>query len=427
MTRKKRRVLSLFTGAGGLDLGLEAAGFDTVMCVENDAAARATLAHNRPHWKLATPGDIHAHRPEDLLKEMDASPGDIDLIAGGPPCQPFSKSGYWFNGDSKRLADPRASTLEAYLHFVDVVQPRVLLVENVRGLTYDGKDDGLQMFQKEIARINKARSTRYQVNVLNLNAANYGVPQLRERVFLIASRNGELFAPPEETHGADKERYLTAWDAIGDLDSPNYSSELSLTGKWAGLLPSIPEGCNYLWHTKNGKGEPLFGWRSRFWSFLLKLSKTRPSWTIQASPGPATGPFHWKNRMLSVREMCRIQTIPDSYNISGNRRAAQRQIGNAVPSALAEILGLEIRRQLLGERVQRRKITLLPRRATSVPRSAPTQPVPKEYDVQRGNHLPHRGTGKGPAAKKRPHSKEATLERHENDHKEFGLTQRGER
>ena len=132
-----------------------------------------------------------------------------------------------------------------------------------------------------------------------------------------------------------------------------WSSKLNPTGKWAGLLKSIPEGKNYLWHTPRGAGEPLFGWRTRYWSFLLKLAKDRPSWTIQAAPGPATGPFHWKSRLLSIEEVARLQTFPIDYEFTGDRRSMLRQIGNAVPCAIGELLGLEIRRQLLGKHVRR--------------------------------------------------------------------------
>src|SRR6185312_12245754 len=115
-------------------------------------------------------------------------------------------------------------------------------------------------------------------------------------------------------------------------------AEHQLRGKWADLLPSIPPGMNYLWHTDRGGGEPLFGWRRRYWSFLLKLAPDQPSWTIQAQPGPATGPFHWDNRRLTGREMARLQTFPDDIQITGSLADAQRQIGNAVPSLLAEVL-----------------------------------------------------------------------------------------
>lgn len=401
MAREKPRVLSLYSGAGGLDLGLEAAGFVTRLCVEIDEDARATLKKNRPRWKLAEPGDIYLHDPEDLVAAGDFG-DEVDLLAGGPPCQPFSKSGYWSTGDSRRLEDPRANTLHSYLGVVEAALPRVVLLENVRGLMYEGKAEGVTLLKRAFERINKRHGTKYRVAVFHLNAAGFGVPQFRERAFVVADREGSEFQPPSPTHGdgVELQPYLTAWDAIGDLDDLDHR-DLAPTGKWAALLPSIPEGENYLFHTPEGNGEPLFGWRTKFWSFLLKLSKRRPSWTIQASPGPATGPFHWKNRLLSVRELCRLQTIPDGYEIEGNHRSAQKQIGNAVPCALAEILGLEIRRQLLKETLQLRTSTMIPSRSRLVPRAAPTRGVPEEYDHLRGNHKPHGGPGTGPSAKKR--------------------------
>src|SRR5439155_22957045 len=173
------------------------------------------------------------------------------------------------------------------------------------------------------------------------------------RCIRVASRDGTAFRFPELTHGDDSDgqqslldTYRTAWDAIGSL-TPSPSEDLEVRGRWAGLLPSIPEGHNYLWHTDRMGGLPLFGWRRRFWSFLLKLAKNRPSWTIQAQPGPAVGPFHWENRRLSVRELCRIQTFPDDVNVVGGRGSAQRQVGNAVPSLLAEVVGRAVREQLL--------------------------------------------------------------------------------
>ena len=96
--------------------------------------------------------------------------------------------------------------------------------------------------------------------------------------------------------------------------------------KSADLLPAIPEGENYLFHTNRGAGVPLFGWRTRFWNFLFKLAKDRPSWTIQARPGPATGPFHWTNRRLSARELCRLQTFPDGLRFDRGRNDVQRML-----------------------------------------------------------------------------------------------------
>lgn len=147
-------VLSLFTGAGGLDLGLEAVGFSVSICVEIDEDARRTLIANRPNWKLAEPGDIHRIEPDGLLAQADLRQGDVSLLAGGPPCQPFSKSAYWSNGGVRGLSDPRANTLCAYLKVVEAALPRVLLLENVKGLAPHGEDvGGWQLFQDEIQAI----------------------------------------------------------------------------------------------------------------------------------------------------------------------------------------------------------------------------------------------------------------------------------
>jgi DNA (cytosine-5)-methyltransferase 1 len=194
---------------------------------------------------------------------------------------------------------------------------------------------------------------------------------------------------------------LTAWDAIGHLqedDDPSLKMTLKMTGKWADLLPSIPEGKNYLHHTDRGEGLPLFGWRRRYWSFLLKLAKNLPSWTIAAQPGPAIGPFHWRNRRLSMRELCGLQTFPQGFEVLGNRSAYQRQLGNAVPSALAELLGRCVIQQLLGGRQHDGPLTLLPKRRRFIPPPERVRPVPRKYAGLVGDHAPHPRTGMGYAA-----------------------------
>ncbi|MFP3939832.1 MAG: DNA cytosine methyltransferase [Thermoanaerobaculia bacterium] len=395
------RLISLYTGAGGLDLGFEAAGFDTAIAVEMDPEAVGTLRANRD-WPLLD-RDIHEVPSEELLETAHLGHAEADVLIGGPPCQPFSKSGYWASGDTLRLDDPRAGTLGAYLRILRDTLPRVFLLENVPGLAYRTKSEGLDLIERTINRINDQRGTEYTLSVAKLNAADYGVPQLRERVFVIGSRDGRTFAFPAPTHTEqpelETEPYRTAWDALGDLES-ELTPDLEVRGKWAALLPSIPEGENYLWHTDRGGGEPLFGWRRRFWSFLLKLSKHRPSWTIQAQPGPAVGPFHWKSRRLSGRELCRLQTIPDDYRVLGSLSAVQRQVGNAVPSALAEVLARAIRRQLLDQDVAP-QATLIPGRHLPVPAPEPVCPVPEKYHHLIGDHDAHPGTGEGYAARKR--------------------------
>src|SRR5262249_30816500 len=147
------KTISLYTGAGGLDLGLEAAGFDLAVGVEFDAEAVATIRANRD-W-LILDRSIHEITTKELLREGRLREGEADLLVGGPPCQPFSKSGYWHRGDARRLNDPRASTLDAYLRVLREAKPRVFLLENVPGLAFSEKDEGLLMLNDEIARINR--------------------------------------------------------------------------------------------------------------------------------------------------------------------------------------------------------------------------------------------------------------------------------
>ncbi len=392
-----RKLISLYTGAGGLDLGLEAAGFETAVAVEMDPDSVATLRLNRS-WPVID-RDIHDVPSRELLGASGLREGDADLLVGGPPCQPFSKSGYWARGDAQRLDDPRASTLEAYLRVLRDVKPRAFLLENVAGLAYQRKDEGLQLLRRTIESINSQAGTSYSFSLGLVNASSYGVPQDRERVFIIGHREGSEFELPEPTHSPSRDRRLgteptpTAWDAIGDLADDD-DPELRMTGKWADLLPSIPEGKNYLHHTERGEGLPLFGWRRRYWSFLLKLSKTMPAWTITAQPGSAIGPFHWKSRRLSMRELARLQTFPDDYVVTGSRVSYQRQLGNAVPCALAEVLGRCILEQLLGDRPSG-ALKLIPGRRLPVPVPEEPRAVPEKYLHLIGDHEPHPGTGKG--------------------------------
>jgi len=396
--------ISLFTGAGGLDLGLEAAGFEPAICVELDKDPCATLRLNRPHWRLLEPGDIHAHRPEEILEQARLQRREAILLSGGPPCQPFSKAALWVNGKMTGIEDIRSKTLEAYVDVVEAALPQVLLLENVRGISSSGNNGALRMLESRINWINQRYGTKYRWAVLHLNAAAYGVPQTRERTYLLADRDGGIFELPCPTHASpvgsnSLEPYITAWDAIGDLDTDSWDDMLSVRGKWAELLPSIPEGRNYLWHTSRGGGMPLFGWRTRFWSFLLKLAKDRPSWTLPACPGPGIGPFHWRNRSLSPGELCRLQTFPDDYIICGTYSSIRRQIGNAVPPLLGEILGNEIRRQWLDHR-NVVELHFLRLRSGHYPAPAPMSLVPKKYWALAGEHKAHQGVGKGPGALK---------------------------
>jgi DNA (cytosine-5)-methyltransferase 1 len=404
------KTISLFSGIGGLDFGFEEAGFETRVALEFDRYACAAMRLNRPTWEVIEE-DIN-HIPSDvLLRRAGLKPGEADMLIGGPPCQPFSKSSYWVRGDALRLDDPRADTLTGYLRILRDARPRAFLLENVYGLAYEGKDEGLRHLLDGIAQINREAGTNYSVTWQVVNTADYGVPQIRERVFMVGSRDGRSFAFPKPTHGKPDEiepdlfgalePYRTAWDAIGDLPEPfEDEPSLKIGGKWGDLLPSIPEGENYLWHTDRRGGQPLFGWRTRYWSFLLKLAKRLPSWTIQAQPGAAIGPFHWNNRRLTFRELCRLQTFPDGLTLECGRTEMQRMLGNAVPSLVAEVLAREVRHQFFGT-LMNDSPHLLPPRRRRIPAPVAAAPVPKKYREYIGKHDAHPGTGKGRVASQR--------------------------
>jgi DNA (cytosine-5)-methyltransferase 1 len=400
--------ISLYTGVGGLDFGFEAAGFQTRVAVEMDAVACRTMRLNR-RWAVL-PGDIHEIPSTAILRAAGLRVGQADALIGGPPCQPFSKSSYWVRGDAGRLDDPRSGTLTAYLRVLRDIKPRAFLLENVPGLAFKGKDEGLRHFLDGIAEVNRQAKTSYRVAAKVVNAARYGAPQLRERVFLVGCRDGRPFEFPSFTHCDPNKRdlleqglepYRTAWDALGDLPQDLDDESLVVRGQWADLLPSIPEGQNYLWHTRRGGGLPLFGWRTRYWSFLLKLKKTLPAWTIQAQPGPAIGPFHWKNRKLSGEELCRLQTFPEGIRFDCSRNEIQKLLGNAVPSVVTEVLGRAIREQLLGERLRARRLKLLsPLRQLAPPAERPRKVLAK-YQYLLGEHADHPGEGQGVGARRR--------------------------
>jgi len=414
---KKRaplKAISLFSGIGGLDFGFEQAGFNTRVALELDRHACQTVRLNRD-WEIIE-DDINKVSSSDVMGRAGLEVGEADVLIGGPPCQPFSKSGYWVRGNALRLDDPRADTLTGYLRILRDARPRAFLLENVYGLAYEGKDEGLRYILDGIAQINREIGTNYKVSWKVINCAEHGVPQIRERVFMIGSRDGRDFKFPEARYSdprkiqddlfRTRDPYRTAWDALGDLPEPNDLGGLKIGGKWGDLLPSIPEGENYLWHTDRGGGSPLFGWRTRYWSFLLKLSKRLPSWTVQAQPGSAIGPFHWRNRRLSFHEMCRLQTFPDGLSIECGRTEMQRQLGNAVPSLIAEIFAREIRAQLL-DCPLRTPLRLLPPRRLDVPASEKLAKLPSKYRQYIGDHEAHPGEGKGRMAVRRAEESEA--------------------
>lgn len=347
--------ISLFSGAGGLDLGVEAAGFSTVAAVEWDEDAADTMEKNAPRFFR----DLDAVLRADLYPLATGAPGGVttrdilrsgglkgrerpDLLIGGPPCVAFSKSGFWL--DWKRDGvDPAASLLQAYTRVLAEARPRHFILENVYALTFDNRASR-PAFTRLLTEIESAGyACRWQV----FNAADYGVPQARPRLFIVGARKGETLPDlPAPTHHGTWERrrtgetagrpHVTAGEALAGLTTHPEPEEV-VRGRWGHLLPQIPPGENYLHFTaERGHPEPIFEWRSRYWSFLLKLDPAKPSPTIQAQPGPNVGPFHWESRRLRVPELRRLFTFPDDFELVGRRVSVQAQMGNSVPPLLAE-------------------------------------------------------------------------------------------
>ena len=358
--------ISLFSGAGGLDLGCEQAGFMTRAAVECNRVAQQTLLANAERFLpgLAADSvfsDIVELDYSALLDGARLTVGDVSLLHGGPPCTPFSKSGYWL-AYKRAGEDPKASLLDNYVDALRSIRPKAFLMENVYGLAYQNQNRPI--LNRFIASV---RAAGYSFDMKIVLAADHGVPQVRQRLICVGVRSDLLDVAPElwrfdwppDSHTGPHERrvgwdtglepHVTARKALAGLtreQNPQEPEEL-VAGTYAEVLREVPPGDNYLYFTEQrGHPAPRFNWRSRYWSFLLKLHPDRPSPTIQGQPGPWVGPFHWDGRRLRVAELKRLMTFPDDYVVQGNRRDQQLQLGNAVPPLLARRVAEHIAAEL---------------------------------------------------------------------------------
>lgn len=334
--KRQFNVVSLYSGAGGIDIGFHNERYNIIYSTDNWDSACNTLISNQTS-EIVECEDIRKINFKKLNKK------EIDVVIGGPPCPPFSKSRFYLKHKKRALEDSEGEdTLKEYFRAIRELKPKVFLFENVHGFVFKPHKKALELLKEESNKLG------YDITYKVINTANYGIPQTRERFFCIGAKKGlPKFIFPKETH--NKENWVTTKEVIGDLDYALPEDEKMLAGsKHKELLKEIPPGENYLFFTKEkGHPSPKFKWRSRYWSFLLKLSPNRPSWTIQASHSNNMGPFHWKNRFLRINEIKRIQTFPDNYKITGDYKTQWRQIGNAVPPLMAQILAKEIKSQIL--------------------------------------------------------------------------------
>lgn len=318
-----------------------------------------TLKRNREGGEVLH-ADVRELSGDELRSLAALGPGDRLVVVGGAPCQPFSKAAYWTEkGDEAayRRARARGEDVERPPP-PTTVRPdgRRSLVDEFVRLVVDGNADGFlfenvpsilhprnrPVIESFVAIMEKQG---YKVNLVKASAAEHGVAQKRNRVFVLGSR---VCAPrePAPTHSEETEveegSNLLPVVTTGDVLEPFAGAEFAedgeeISGKWADHLREVPPGWNYKWHTEwADHPDPTFETETRFWNFLLKLSPELPSWTIPANPGTWTGPFHWDSRRLRTPELAALQAFPEGYEFEGPRRDRIRQIGNAVPPPLAK-------------------------------------------------------------------------------------------
>lgn len=365
-------LISLFTGGGGLDLGLEWAGFSTKAFVEKDKYCIQTLYKNRPNWPLVGNGDITKISAKDILKTAGLKRGEVALLAGGAPCQPFSSLG---KNEGEEI--PNGQLYRYFIDMVDKIKPAAFLFENVRGMA-SNHSSIIRFMQKEFS------NSGYSLSIALLCAANYGVPQRRNRVFIIGRRDKEKPGFPVPTHAGKPDQYFshlqnlflengvpfpypelhywrTVQDAFYGLSPAHFlredAYEAKLAPKIRRMISYIKPGTNMYW--KDLPDDLKFDcWkRGKFQGTdnFSRLHYGEPSVTIRTGAiYPAKGRYiHPEfDRALNTIEMASLQTFPIcldqdyGWYFCGGITPVARQIGNAVPPLLAKAIGISLRDQI---------------------------------------------------------------------------------
>jgi len=341
--------ISVFSGGGGLDLGLEAAGFKTLFATDIDPYSCATLQKGKntsAQKGLHFLSDCVVHRENiiDLkgafiLDVINRKRGQIELLAGGPPCQAFSVF-----GRRKGRSDPRGQLVFEYFRILNEIQPEAFLFENVYGLMTVEKGE---VFRQALEKLKRPGPyLKYEISVLRMDAVEYGVPQFRDRIFIIGSRSGKkaqkpecLTLPVDELIRSGQYTYRTVKDAFRGLTKIGENGISNHTGRhhssriikrYSNMTP---------------------GQRDNF-TRINKLDLKRPSFTIIVGSDKGGGKGHIhpiEAREVTPRESARIQTFPDWWEFTGTVRHPIRQIGNAVPPLLGFAVGNTVRNKIFGK------------------------------------------------------------------------------
>lgn len=358
--------ISLFSGAGGMDVGVLQAGFDIKACVEIDKNCCATLRENIRRKKrntLVYEGDIRELSPDTILEEIELQAGQVDLLFGGPPCQAFSQI-----GKQKSLEDERGLLLYQMIRYAEAIQPRAIMMEQVKGLLtakdLSGKSGGV--FESFVAQLEEMD---YVPKWRVMLAAQYGVPQLRERVFIVATKKPNGFKFPEPTHDKPERcdslfallPYTTVGEAIKGIRNPVRKGETSeipddshydvTPARDRERIHGVPEGKNLSSQTQLPK-EQICGLTKKDTTKFLRLDRNKPSNTLR---GGEIFYHPTEDRYLTPREYMRIHGYPDDYVLRGPIRGRtgtvrdldqHRQIGNSVPPPLARAIAEKVKEVL---------------------------------------------------------------------------------
>lgn len=337
-------LVSLFSGAGGLDLGLEAAGLRTLFASDIDFHSCETLKtgglHSRRHRlpflsdAVIEQADICELDGAKVLKQVGLERGQVDVMAGGPPCQAFSVF-----GQRRGTSDPRGRLPEQYIRVLSEIAPRVFIFENVFGLL---SIEGGAVYREILDRLAApSKDLCYELSIFRVNAADYGVPQKRDRIFIIGSSEGKKLEaiPP-----------VTSFSGAGGLIPPR-----TVADAFRGLPPMGTQLGNHVGRKHSQRIVDryrglAFGERDPK-TRINKLNPNEPSFAIIVGSDAGGGKGHvhpFEPREVTPRESARIQTFPDWWEFSGTSRHPIRQVGNAVPPLLGAVIGREIMKQLLG-------------------------------------------------------------------------------
>lgn len=350
MNRQGAKYVSLFSGAGGLDLGLEMAGWQTAYASDVDPAAVETLKANagtdigggRKAFEHACleRADVRTLRAADILAKSGAARGDIQFLAGGPPCQSWSSAGHQLGFD-----DPRGRLFDDFVRLAAGLDVRWLLAENVRGLlTARGPDGQPGSALEHIRKI--LLKSGFQTNIALLNAADFGVPQRRVRLFIIGYRVGDAPPFPAPTHskrpaGKAGLDWLPLSGALARIDVLDAGEIIRPSGKLALELEGIPPGSGVKSPGKTERTRPGGHWGYKQGAFVADPAQPARTVTASAQQDWIRDPVFGLRR-LCPRECAAIQSFPPGWKFTGNMAAKYRLIGNAVPPLLASAIGCKL-------------------------------------------------------------------------------------